>query len=147
MAPDVTLREITKDDLVAVLSLAVKPEQEGLVANTAKSIAQAHFHDEAWFRGVYAGDEMVGFLMLSLEPEKAEYFVWRMLIDGKHQGRGHGTRAMELAIDYVRTLPDAKALILSHVPKEGHAGPFYEKLGFVYTGEVEEGEQLMKLDL
>lgn len=148
MADDVTLREITTDDLVAVLSLAVKPEQDRLVANTAKSIAQAHFYPEAWFRAVYAGEACVGFLMLSLEPEKAEYFVWRMLIDGQHQGQGYGRRAMELAIEHVRAQPNASALQLTHVPRDGHAGPFYEKLGFVYTGEVDEsGERMMHLDL
>ena len=148
MPADVTLREITADDLGRILNLVVSPGQEQLVATTAKSIAQAHYYDDAWFRAVYAGDQAVGFLMLSLMPEKAEYFVWRMLIDGVHQRKGYGRRAMELAIEHVRALPDAKALFLSHVPLPGNAGPFYEKLGFAYTGETDEsGELLMKLDL
>jgi hypothetical protein len=36
---------------------------------------------------------------------------------------------------------------LSHVDRPGHAGGFYEKLGFAYTGEVDEGERKMLLKL
>jgi hypothetical protein len=36
---------------------------------------------------------------------------------------------------------------LSHVGLPGHAGPFYEKLGFTYTGEAEDGEHKMSLAL
>jgi hypothetical protein len=36
---------------------------------------------------------------------------------------------------------------LSHQDLPGHAGPFYEKIGFRYTGKVEHNERLMVLDL
>jgi len=36
---------------------------------------------------------------------------------------------------------------LSHVELEGNAGPFYQQLGFRYTGEVDDGELKMVLDL
>jgi hypothetical protein len=32
---------------------------------------------------------------------------------------------------------------LSYQPLPGNAGPFYEKLGFVYTGVVDDGEVKM----
>lgn len=144
----ISLREITKDSLQSILKIRVRPDQEKYVANNAVSIAQAHFHEDAWFRGIYAGDEAVGFVMLSLIPEKAEYFVWRFLIGEPYQNNSYGRSAMGLIVEYVRTLPNAAALYLSHIPGDGSAGPFYEKLGFVYTGEKDQtGELLMKLDL
>ena len=36
---------------------------------------------------------------------------------------------------------------LSHGQAEGHAGPFYEKLGFAYTGELDGNERKMSLTL
>ena len=36
---------------------------------------------------------------------------------------------------------------LSHVDQPGHAGAFYEQLGYVYTGEVDDGERKMLLRL
>ena len=144
----ISLREITKDSLSSILKIKVRPDQEKFVANNAISIAQAHFHDDAWFRGIYSGDDPVGFVMLSLIPEKGEYFVWRFLIGEPFQRQGYGCSAMNLVVDYVRTLPDAEELYVSHIPGEGSPGPFYEKLGFVYTGEEDEaGERMMKLDL
>jgi diamine N-acetyltransferase len=144
---EVALREVTRENLGAVLRLEVAESQRGFVANNAVSIAQAHYHENAWFRAIYAGEEPVGFVMLSVEPEKPEYWVWRLMIAAPHQGMGFGRWAMGLVVDHVRTLPGARELLLSHVPGEGHPGPFYESLGFEYTGAEEDGELVMRLPL
>jgi diamine N-acetyltransferase len=62
-----------------VLNLSVAEAQEKVVASNAVSIAQAYFaRDRAWFRAIYAGDTVVGFLMLEDQPEVEEYFLWRL---------------------------------------------------------------------
>jgi diamine N-acetyltransferase len=96
----VTLREVNKHNFRKIFRLRVQPEQEQFVASNTQSIAEAHFSDEAWFRAIYADDEPVGFVMLSLAPEKAEYFLWRFMIDAKHQVCGYGRKSLELVIDY-----------------------------------------------
>jgi diamine N-acetyltransferase len=147
-AEPVSLREITLDTLGAILALEVAPEQQRFVAPNPVSIAQAHFSPEAWFRGIYAGDTPVGFVMLSDRPEQAEYVLWRFMIDRRHQGKGHGRAALELVIAHVKSRPGAAALYTSHVPGQGSPGPFYERMGFGYTGEADDdGELTMKLDL
>lgn len=144
----VTLREVTKETVRAILRLKVAPEQEQFVASNAVSIAQAYFDREiAWFRAIYADEVPVGFVMLSDDPAKAEYFLWRFMIDARYQGHGYGRRAIDLLIEYVRTRPGAKELLVSCVPGDGSPCPFYEKLGFVYTGEQDEDELVLRLDL
>ena len=59
----VTLREITCDTLREIFRLKVKPEQQKFVASNAVSIAQAHFHQAAWIRAIYADDTPVGFII------------------------------------------------------------------------------------
>jgi diamine N-acetyltransferase len=141
----VSLREVTKANLRDVLRLAVAPEQEKFVASNAVSIAQAYFQrDNAWFRAVYADETPVGFVMLDDQPEQAEYSVWRFMIDHAVQGLGFGARAMDLLMDHVRTRPGATELLLSCVPGDGSPGPFYERLGFSYTGAVEDDELVMR---
>jgi hypothetical protein len=54
---------------------------------------------------------------------------------------------MERVIEDARRRPNTKSLILCHLPVEGNAGPLYQALGFVYTGEKLDDELLMKLDL
>ena len=68
------------------------------------------------------------------------------MIDARHQRRGHGQRAMRWVIDEARRMGVA-SVALSHQMKDGHAGPFYEKLGFRYTGKVEHNEHEMELPL
>ncbi|MDX2230262.1 MAG: GNAT family N-acetyltransferase [Leptolyngbyaceae cyanobacterium bins.349] len=144
----ITLREITKENLSDILNLRVAPHQQQFVATNAKSIAEAHFAPEvAWFRAVYAGDVPVGFLMLHDDGTRQEYFLWRFMIDQQHQQQGYGKRALELLFAHVKTRPGATALYTSCVPAAGGPGPFYEKMGFVYTGEEENSELLMRREL
>jgi diamine N-acetyltransferase len=154
----VTLREITKDSVRTFCRMEVGPGQDGLVAPNAVSIAQAYFHQEAWFRGIYADDTPVGFVMLedwsqagNAETESyegaAHVALWRFMIDARYQKSGFGAQAMRLLIDHASTRPGVQNLLLSFVPKENNPEGFYQRFGFVRTGEEDEGELIMKLPL
>jgi diamine N-acetyltransferase len=160
VAPDrsspVSLVAITKDNLREFLRLKVAPAQERLVASNAVSIAQAHFHPEAWFRGIVAGGVPVGFAMLedwSQSPGSAPedwrreptVGLWRFMIDARFQSLGFGAQALRLLIDHARAVPGTKSMLLSFVPGEGSPEAFYRRFGFEPTGEVDEGEHVMKL--
>jgi diamine N-acetyltransferase len=141
----VALREITRENLQDILRLRVASEQEQFVASNAVSIAQAHFYPEsAWYRAIYADETAVGFVLLEMNREKSEYFLWRFMIDHRFQRQGFGARAIELVLDHVRTQPGATSLSLSYVPADGNPRPFYEKMGFAPTGEMSEGEMIMR---
>ena len=144
---EVSLREINKETFRSILNLSVAKEQEKFVAPNARSIAEAHFSENAWFRAIYADGTPVGFVMISDVPEKAEYYLWRLMIDAKYQGKGYGRRALELVIQHVKTRPNAKEFCTSHVKGNEVAGYLYRKLGFEYTGEEDHGELVMKLVL
>jgi diamine N-acetyltransferase len=146
--PELTLREITKENLGSILRLKVASHQEQFVASNAESLAEAHFEPELpWFRAICAGDVPVGFLMLEYNAEEQFYFLWRLMIDERYQKHGYGRKALELLFAYVKTLPNSDALYTSCVPAEGGPGPFYERMGFVYTGEEEAGELYMRREL
>jgi len=144
----VSLREITKETLRPFLNMKVAESQSKMVAPNAVSIAQAHFEPCAWFRGIYADDAPVGFIMLYDNPDEPDYFLWRLMVAETYQGLGYGRQAVEQLIEYVKTRPNATELKVSHVKEmPGHPGPFYEKLGFEYTGEEESNELVMRLAL
>ena len=144
---DVALREITKESLDAILALRVTEKQRGFVADNARSIAQAHFSQHAWFKAIYADETPVGFVMLWDDPAKPEYYLWRLMIDARYQGNGFGQRAVELLIEHVRPRPNATELFTSVVQAEGGPQGFYERLGFELTGDYEDGEAVMRLAL
>lgn len=149
----VSLREITADTVHAVCDLRVAPGQEGFVAPNAISLAEAHFSAGAWFRAIYAAETPVGFVMLEEadpsgnDPERSSHYLWRLMVATDHQGQGFGRRAMALVVDHLRQRPGATDLVTSYVPGDGCPRDFYRKLGFAETGEVDEGEVVMRLPL
>ena len=150
---DVTLRDITDENRAAVAALRVAPGQEQFVASVEHSFVDAAKTPEGnpWYRAIYAGDEPVGFVMLSWDvtPQPGilgPWFLWRLLIDERYQRRVYGRAALTLIVDLIRK-EGATELLTSYQPGEGEPWPFYEKFGFVPTGEVEEGENVIRLEL
>lgn len=152
---DITLRELTDANRDEVLALRVAPGQETFVDSVAESLEEAeeYPHANPWYRAVYAGDEPVGFVMLSWDvvPDPPDvlgpWFLWRLLIDERHQGRGYGREVVHHVAELVRA-EGATELRTSH--GVGEAGPagFYRRLGFVPTGEPDnEGEIIVRLEL
>jgi diamine N-acetyltransferase len=156
MDEQVTLRELTDANRDEVLALRLAPGQDRFVSSVADSLADAEGYPQAnpWYRAVYAGDVPVGFVMLSWDcvPQPPEiigpWFLWKLLIDEHHQRRGYGREVMRMVADLVRA-EGADELLTSYVPGgEGGPEPFYARLGFAPTGEVDNhGEIILRLDL
>lgn len=142
------MKEITADSLFDIIKLNVREDQKHFVAPNSVSIAQAHFSDVALFRAIYLDDTPIGFVMLDDDPKEGEnhhYDLWRFMIDKDYQGKGHGKKALEEVIAFIRKETNQKDMSLSVVPGKGSAEPFYQSFGFVHTGEVDEGEKIYKL--
>ena len=100
---------------------------------------------------------LVGFVMIS-DDIPAEtlaanddivgpYFLWRLLIDHRWQGRGYGRATIDAIADHVRARPNGRVLLTSCAAGEGSPQPFYLHYGFEKTGTVMWEEDLLSLDL
>ncbi len=147
----VTLQEIIEDNAHEVLALRCMADQERFVSSVAYSLTEAAENPEGnpWFRAVYADASPVGFVMLSwdVEPQPPEingpWFLWKLLIDRRYQGKGYGREVVRQIFEIVRDHGGAE-LLTSHVPGEGSPAGFYARLGFVPTGELDpEGEIML----
>jgi diamine N-acetyltransferase len=153
IADQVTLREITAETVRAVIKLSVTEYQNRFVASNAVSLAQALFAPEAWYRAIYLAEEPVGFVMLSDQsllspvPENPEAWVWRFMVDAKHQRKGVGRAAMLQVIEHVRRKGLFKRLVISCIPEDGGPERLYLSLGFKPTGEMDEDEVVLELPL
>ena len=138
--PNVSLRPVDDDNVQAVIDLSVADDQHEFVAPNVKSLAQAFATTKVWVRAVYAEDVPVGFVMLSDDDEKPRYYLWRFMIDAKHQRQGIGREAMGLVHEYVRSRPGGDRIYLSYVPEDGGPEEFYKSLGYEDTGVEHDGE-------
>jgi histidinol dehydrogenase len=150
-AVDFGVRAVDAANAEALMKLQAAPGQRHLVASVERSLAQAAYEPAGRPLGLYDGDMPVGFLLLydaRLDKDKPaqQLYVWRLMVDAQHQGRGIGRLAMQWVAEEARRL-GLPAVGLSHVDAEGHAGAFYESLGFGYTGEMDGPERKMLLVL
>ncbi|MFF7901888.1 GNAT family N-acetyltransferase [Streptomyces sp. NPDC007920] len=151
-SPGVHLREITDDNRDAVRALRVRRDQKQFVASVSWSLKEAAKTPEAnpWYRALYRGDEPVGFVMLSWKPPtgpfEGRHFIWRLLVDKRHQGRGVGRDALTQIADLVRA-DGGTELLTSYEPGDGEPWPFYRKFGFEPTGKLYDGEIVLRLAL
>ena len=144
----IRLVEISEENVIPICMLEVAEDQKDQVAPNSFSIAEGSYAERAWMRGIYDDEKPVGFVMLALEPEKDEYYLWRYMIDQRYQGKGYGKAGMALIIQFLKTMPEVEELITSYVPNgERGANHFYESIGFIDTGEVDEGEIIMRYSL
>lgn len=153
----ITLREITEANWRATANLRVSPAQEGNLAKNPMSMLEAHYSEDAWMRAVYAGETLVGFLMMAIWPPTDGYYIWRFMIDQRYQKLGFGRTVVGMAIQHVKeNYPQAKQLGVMSTPREGKGKvearhspyEFYVKLGFRQTAEPDEdGDVMMTIDL
>lgn len=141
----IELKEITRDNYLECLGLKVKQEQDNMVATNSFSLAQAKFHPECVPLAVYSGNAMVGFVMYCLDADDGNYWIWRLMIDREHQGKGFGREAMTALLQRMRQQHNCDLVLISFQPDNVPAERLYSSLGFMHTGREVDGEIVMQL--
>jgi RimJ/RimL family protein N-acetyltransferase len=142
----VELVEVTPETVRTVGQLDRAFSQRRFVSSVYESYGDAlvpPMHDGTrvapWFRAIRADGELVGFMMVAEPlPTQPHPYLWRLMVDWRHQGRGIGRAAIrELA--RLRAAEGATHLLLSCTADlTGTPEPFYKRLGFERTGSVNE---------
>ena len=144
----VELRTITESNFLDAFALKLAPEQERFVSHPIRSLAQAYvYRDQCQPFGIYAEGKLVGHVMVIYDFDVPEYDIWHMMIDKSMQGRGYGSAALELVLDYIRTKPfgDSDRVALTCNKANPAARKLYESKGFAATGIEDEDEIEMVL--
>ena len=146
----IELRPVDENNREAVLALSVR-ENQPFVAPNDYSLSEA---DEANAKApgtarpfaIYAGEKIVGFCMLALDPEDENpvdrYCLWRFMIDKNEQGKGYGQAALHEIIKYFKE-NDVDMIYLSTAPENEVGLHVYHKAGFRETGVIEDGEAVL----
>lgn len=148
----ITLQPITDGSRTAVEALTIYPSQERFINSVSDAFAEAE--EEPGGRaiqfGLYDDDTPVGFVMISDEvdgPDYIAHYLWKLLIDRDRQRQGYGAASLDLVSAYFRERGNTE-MWTSAGQGEGSPIPFYERYGFVRTGDIVfDDEVLLRLDL
>lgn len=144
---EISLHEITLENFNECVNLKVSESQTKFVASNVYSIAQSKIYPTVDPLAVYSGDEMVGFVMFGFDIKEDRFFLVRLMIDEKQQGKGFGKGATLEVIKRLKQNEDCKEIYLSFVPENAKAEKLYKSVGFERTGEVSEGEIVMRFTI
>ena len=139
----VELRAITEDNFIDAFHLKLAPGQEAFVSHPIRSLAQAYvYRNQCQPFGIYAGEKMVGYVMVIYDDDVPEYDIWHMMIDESMQGHGFGSEALDRAIEYIRTKPfgNSGRIALTCNKNNPIARKLYESKGFSATGVEDDDE-------
>lgn len=146
----VELRPIAEDNFMDAFRLKLASGQERFVSHPIRSLAQAYvYRNQCQPFGIYAGEKMVGYVMVIYDYDIPEYDIWHMMIDASAQGRGYGGDALERVIDYIKTKPfgASNRVGLTCNKENAIARKLYESRGFAATGVEDEDEIELVLTL
>jgi diamine N-acetyltransferase len=134
---NISLRAIDRNNWEECASLSLGPAQQDLVQTNIRSLAECFVRPEAKPLAIYDGDAMVGFLMYLRSTDTQLYHIHRIMVDFHYQGRGIGRKALGLAIELIRKLPDrSDKLVIMFLEYNLAAESLYKKLGFVDSGQT-----------
>ena len=136
----VTLREVDRKNYLEVIKLAVSEEQKEYIASNVFSLAQAKVQPECVPLAIYSDNDLVGFVMYCMDVDDNEYWIYRVMIDTRHQNRGYGRAALLNVIDIIQADKKYNKIYLSFEPENTVAKKLYEKLGFIPDGRIIHGE-------
>lgn len=142
----ISLREITQDNFYACLRLSVRQDQP-FVASNAFSIAESKIFPGWITNAIYAGEELVGFMMYTKNYAEHELYLCRFMIDQKHQGQGYGKGALDQLKEIAMSDENIKKITLSTNPTNANGIRIYEKFGFIDMKYLDHDEEVFVLDL
>lgn len=147
---NVTLLKIDESNFIDCFHLELGDGQAKYVSHPIRSLAQAYvYYHQCIPFGIYAGDSMVGYVMVIYDRDTEEYNLWHLMIDRRHQRHGYGKQAVKQCLDCIRQNPfgPGNTVLLTCHEENAAAISLYRTLGFQETGNRFDDELEMKLTL
>jgi len=138
----ISLHPVTQSNYEAVCELDVTKEQEEYVACNMWSLVESMFNEGYETRAIYLNEIVVGFFMWVYENQE-KVSIWRFMVDQKHQQKGIGRMALDLALAEIKLTPNLKTIEICYNPNNPVAKEFYASFGFIEVGMDEDGEDML----
>lgn len=139
----ITLQKVDESNFIPCFDLELNDWQKEFVSHPIRSLAQAYvYYKQCTPFAVLSGGEVVGYIIVIYDYDEETYNIWHLMIDRRHQGKGFGRAATELALEYIRTKPfgASNRVLLTVSPENSAACALYRSLGFAETGRSDKDE-------
>ena len=147
----IELIELTEENMQQCFDLKVASDQTQYIASNEVSWKTAKENENvARPFAISCDGKIIGFTMFAFDEEYEDpddrYWLWRFMIDEGLQGKGYGTAALQVIIQYFKD-HGANNIRLSTKETNTNALSMYRKAGFCDTGEMNGEEIVLQLDL
>lgn len=123
-----SLEDITADNYEAICDLEVAKTQEEYLACNMWSLVEAHYNSGYTCKAIYLNGVPVGFFMWVQEtPTKVS--IWRFMVDQTHQNKGIGRKALNMAIEEIKTTSKLEQIEICYNPLNLLLKTFIQVLG------------------
>jgi diamine N-acetyltransferase len=143
----VQILDVNESNWRECVELKLTEEDQKYVDRNVFAIAEWKFEPENVLKAIYSNSVLVGMLAYYIHDGKYGYFYWmyHLMIETQHQGKGYGEAAVKLALKDMREV-GAKDIRTSADIGNTRAENLYKKLGFEETGILEDsGSKLLRL--
>lgn len=142
----ISLSKVTRQNYEAVCDLQVTEDQDAYVAPNTWSLVESMFNEGYVARAICLDETPIGFFMWVRETD-ARTSIWRFMVDSKHQNQGFGRKAMNLALDEIRSDKEVREIEICYNPDNPVARDFYSSFGFREVGMDEDGDDMLAVIL
>ncbi|MDN3692366.1 GNAT family protein [Chryseobacterium tructae] len=150
---EITLKEITADNFYEVCLLTTNEngiptiDEEFICCNTM-SLAESKYYPLWNPQAIYNDQTLIGFILSgSYLKDNGNFWILRYMIDHQYQGNGFGKKGLTTFIEEVKRSNNIERIYLGLDPDNIRAISLYTSIGFEFTGERKDGEDVYILEL
>lgn len=137
----VSIRPLTTEsDLIyAAYDCQLDDEQKELVNHAWYSIGRAYLFRDDNYPCIICNEQMlpIGFINLCKWLSEGDAYTWSYYIDRRHQGKGYGKSAAQVAVQLLKAANPDKPIKLATERGNGKAQRLYRSLGFELLPELD----------
>lgn len=133
------IKAVDETNFMAVVQLEMTPAQKEAkwLSDNVLSLAQCWLYREnndSFPKAIYADDEVVGFVLLEIEPEGETILIWRIMIGQQFQGKGYGRAAVQAVIAEAAKEYPTRTVIADYVEGNQPMKQLLTNIGFKAVG-------------
>ena len=142
----IELREITEENFTECFALQAGVDNENFVDDVIYSLAEAWvFRKGTEAFAIYNDEAMIGFVSMYIGEGLCQ--ITNFMIDVAYQGRGFGTSAARICIDFLKWKYGVERISAPVNIDNIKALKFWEKMGFSMSETIENGYVFMRVHI